>query len=58
MKGAVYKDIPYTLLEVEKAITHFFRNIPTTELSRIFANKIRIADACLQGSGGHFQHLL
>jgi hypothetical protein len=41
MKGAVYKDNPYTLLELKEAIANFARNIPQIELSRVFANKIR-----------------
>jgi hypothetical protein len=51
MKGAVYKDNHYTFLELKDAIADFFRNIPPTELSRVFANKTRHVDACLQHVG-------
>jgi hypothetical protein len=57
IKGADYRDNPYTLLEVKEAIADFIRNIPPTELSRVFANKIGRVDACLRARGGRFQHL-
>jgi hypothetical protein len=53
MKGAVYKDNPHILLELKEAISNFIRNIPPIDLSRVFANKIRRVDACLQVREGH-----
>jgi hypothetical protein len=45
MKGAVYRENPHLLFELKEAIANFTRNIPLTELSRVFTNKIRRVDA-------------
>jgi hypothetical protein len=58
MKGIVYKDNPHALLELKEDITNFIRNVPLIELLRVFANKIRHVDACLQACRVHFEHLL
>jgi hypothetical protein len=58
VKGAVYEHNPHTFVELKEAITNFTRNIPSIELSRVFANKIRRVVACLQARGSRFQHLL
>jgi hypothetical protein len=55
MKGAIYEDNPRPLLEEKAAI---ISNIPPTELPRVFANKLRGADAFLQARQGHVEHLL
>jgi hypothetical protein len=47
-----------TLLELKEAIADFIKNIPPFDLSRVFANNIRRADACLQARGGYFQRFL
>jgi hypothetical protein len=46
MKTAVYKDNP-----LKEAIAYFITNISDTELAKVFANKIKRVDACLQACG-------
>jgi hypothetical protein len=57
-KSAVYRDRPRTLNELKTAITVFIRNISQTDLQKVFANKIKRVQACMDASGHHFQHLL
>jgi hypothetical protein len=40
-KGAVYKHNPHISHKLKKAIENFVKNIPLTELSRVFGNNIR-----------------
>jgi hypothetical protein len=54
MKGAVYKENPLTFLDLKETFSNPVGNIPPTELSRVFANKIRRVDACLHAREGPF----
>jgi hypothetical protein len=58
VKSAVYRDIPRTLNELKTAITAYIRNILQADLQKVFANKIKWVQACIDGRGHHFQHLL
>jgi hypothetical protein len=42
----------------KRNIANFIRNIPSIEMSRVFANETKPVDTCVQARGGHFQHLL
>jgi hypothetical protein len=56
--SAVYRDRPRTLNELKAAIYAFIRNILQTDLLKVFANKIKRVQACIDSRGHHFQHLL
>jgi hypothetical protein len=58
MKSAVYKDNPRSLHDLKEAIANFITHVSHNELVRVFGNKIKRVDACLQARGGHFQQLL
>ena len=57
-KSAVYRDPPRTLSELKIAITAYIRNISRADLQKVFANKIKQVQACIDARGHHFQHLL
>jgi hypothetical protein len=57
-KSAVYRDRPRTLSELKTAITAYIRNILQEDLQKVFANKIKRVQACIDARGHHFQHLL
>ena len=57
-KSAVYRDRPRTLNELKTAITVYIRNISQADLQRVFANKIKRVQACMDARGHHFHHLL
>jgi hypothetical protein len=57
-KSAVHRDRPLTLSEVKTAITAFIKNISQADLQKVFANKIKRVQACIDARGHHFQHLL
>jgi hypothetical protein len=57
-KSAVYRDRPLTLNELKAAIIAFTRNISQADLQKVFANKIKRVQACIDARGHHFQHLL
>jgi hypothetical protein len=49
----------YTHANVLKtAITAFIRNISQADLQKVFANKIKRVQACMDARGHHFQHVL
>jgi hypothetical protein len=56
-KSTVYRDRPRTLNELKTAITAYVRNISQTDLQKLFANKIKRVQACIDARGHHFQHL-
>jgi hypothetical protein len=58
MKIAVYRDRPRTLNELKTAITAYIRNISQADLHKVFANKIKWVQACIDARGHHFEHLL
>jgi len=54
----VYRDRPRTLNELKTAITAYVRNISRADMQKVFANKIKQVQACIDARGHHFQHLL
>jgi len=44
--------------ELKTAITTYIRNISQAELQKVFSNKIKQVQACIDARGHHFQHLL
>jgi len=44
--------------ELKTAITAYIRNISQAVLQKVFANKIKWAQACTDARGHHFQRLL
>jgi hypothetical protein len=54
----VYRDRPRMLNELKTAITVFIRNISQADLQKMFANKIKQVQACIDARGHHFQHRL
>jgi hypothetical protein len=57
-KSAMYRDRPRTLNELKTAISAYIRNISQADLQKMFANKIKRAQACINARGHRFQHLL
>jgi hypothetical protein len=57
-KSAVYRDRPRSLNELKTAITACIRNISPADLQKVFANKIKRVQACIDARGHHFQHPL
>jgi hypothetical protein len=57
-KSAVYRDRPRTLDELKTAMTAYIRNISQADLQKVFANKIKRVQACIDARGHHFQHRL
>jgi hypothetical protein len=46
-KSAVYRDRPRTLNELKTAITAYITNITQADLQKVFANKIKWVQACI-----------
>jgi hypothetical protein len=57
-KSAVYRESPRTLNELKAVISAFIRNISQADLMKVFANKIKWVQACVDAREPHFQHLL
>jgi hypothetical protein len=57
-KYAAYRDRPRTLNGLKTAVTVFIRNISQVDMQKVFANKIKRVQACIDARGHHFQHLL
>jgi hypothetical protein len=57
-KSTVFLDRPRTLNELKTAITAYISNISQADLQKVFANKIKRAQACINARGHHFQQLL
>jgi len=51
--SAVCRDRPRTLNEVKTAITAYIRNITQADLQKMFANKIKRVQACIDARGHH-----
>jgi hypothetical protein len=47
-----------TLNVLKTAITAYISNISQADLQKVFANKIKRVQACIDARGHHFQHLL
>jgi hypothetical protein len=54
----VYRDSPHTLNELKAVISAFIWNISQADLQKVFANKIKRVQACVDAREHHFQHLL
>jgi hypothetical protein len=57
-KSVMYRDHPCTRSELKTAITAYIRNISQADLQKVFANKIKWVQACIDVRGHHFQHIL
>jgi hypothetical protein len=57
-KSAVYRDLPLKLNELKTAITDVISTISQADLQKVFANKIKRVQACIDAREHHFQHLL
>jgi hypothetical protein len=53
-KSVVYRDRPRKLNELKVAITAYIRNISQADLQKVFANKIKRVQACIDARGHHF----
>jgi hypothetical protein len=47
-----------TLNELKTAITAFIRNISQADRQKVFANKVKRVQACIDANGHHTQHIL
>jgi hypothetical protein len=56
--STLYRDRPRTLNELKTAVTAYIRNISQADLQKVFANEIKLVQACIDARGHHFQHLL
>jgi hypothetical protein len=55
---SVYHDHPRMLDELKTAITVYIRNISQADLQKVFANKVKKVQACIDARGHNFRHLL
>jgi hypothetical protein len=55
---SVYRDRPRTLNELKTAVTAYIRHISQADLQKVFANRIKRVQACINARGPHFQHFL
>jgi hypothetical protein len=49
---------PSTLNGLKTEITACIRNVSQADLQKVFVNKIKRIQACIDARGHHFQHLL
>jgi hypothetical protein len=54
----VYRDRPRTLNWLKTALTAFIKQISQADVQKVFANKIKRVQACIDAREHHFQHLL
>jgi hypothetical protein len=54
----MYRDRPRTLNELKTAVTAYIRNISQADLHKVFVNKIKLVQACIDSRGHHFQQHL
>jgi len=52
------RDRPRTLNELKTAIIVYIRNTSQAVLQKVFANKIKQVQTCMDDRGHHFQNLL
>jgi hypothetical protein len=57
-QSAVYRDRPPTFNQLNTVITSYITNISQADLKKVFVNKIKRVQACIDARGHHFQHLL
>jgi hypothetical protein len=53
-----HHDRPHMRNELKTAITVFIRKISQADPQKVFVNKIKWVQACIDARGHHFQHLL
>ena len=58
MNNTVHKENPRSLNYLKEAIINFNRSVSHTEVTHVFASKLKWVDACLYDRGGHFRHSL
>ena len=58
LKGKVYEQNPHSIDELKDNIRNCISSITQAELERVFLNMLKRTQTCLDGGGGHFQHLL
>jgi hypothetical protein len=46
------------LIDLKTALTAYIRNISQADLPKVFANKIKWVQACINAREHHFQHIL
>ena len=51
----MYRDRPRTLNGLKPAITAYIRNISQADLQKVFVNKIKWVQACIDARGHHFR---
>ena len=51
----MYRDRPRKFNELNTAITAYIRNVSQADLQKVFANKIKRVQACIDARGHHFQ---
>jgi hypothetical protein len=56
--SAVFRDRPRTLNGLKTAIMACITNISQADLQKVFVNKIKRVQACIDARGRHFQQLL
>jgi hypothetical protein len=57
-KCAVCRDRPRAVSGLETAITACIRNISQADLQKVFGNKFKRVQACIDARGHHFQQFL
>ena len=55
---AVYRDCPHTLNELKTPVTVHIRNISQADQQKVFVNKIKRVQTCIDARGHHIQHLI
>jgi len=58
LKGIVYQNKPRSIDALKTNITEEFQAVTADVLARNFQNIARRVQFCLDGNGGHFQHML
>lgn len=57
-KQTVYRNRPHTIDELKAAITAYISEITVLQLRKVFANKMKRVQCCIDVNGGHFEHIL
>jgi hypothetical protein len=52
-KSEVYHDRPRTFSELKTAVTAYIRNISQADLQKVFVNKIKRVQTCIDARGHH-----
>ncbi|PSN34321.1 hypothetical protein C0J52_23726 [Blattella germanica] len=57
-KFRVYQTNHTTTNELKCEIAELFNSVTNEILIKVFENKVKRVDVCIEENGGHFQHLL